>query len=215
MITEIELDRDAITFMRSCLSEGNTLSKHLLRLPLDEGRVVTYLPLTASPDAIKRFAVGGIIPTTRLQHEVDAGKYEFVQLSRAEVELKLADLISAYLNQPGSRYAIFEHALAEPTDPWLAQTSAKFFTYRSEVYIFLTSQDISTKAIVSAIRTAATYRFTGILCTTSKLPDLGTGQVVEQDTLRALAKSTEHIIVGAYDGESEIVWSRPRPNIAD
>lgn len=215
MITEIELDRDAITYLRSCLSDGKSLSAHLLRLPLDEGRIVTYLPLTASPDAIKGFSVGGIIPTVRLPREVDSDESEIVQLSRTEVELKLADLISAYLNRSGRRYAIFEHALAEPTDPWLVQTPAKFFTYRSEVYVCLTSQDISNEAIMSAIRTAATYRFTGILCTTSSLPDLSTGQVVEQDILRVLAESTQHIIVGAYDGESEIVWSRPRPMISD
>ena len=215
MITTIELGHDAITYIRAYLSEGNTLSEYLLELPLEEGRVVTYLPPTSSLDAIENFEVGGIVPTVDVQREVGSGKQEIVQLQRAEIQLKLANFITAYLNRPGRHYAIFEHALAEPTDPWLAQTSAEFFTYRSEVYIFLPSQDASTKAIVSAIRTAATYRITCTLCTTSSGPDLSTGQEVEQDILRVLAESTQHIIVGAYDGESEIVWSRLRPILAD
>jgi hypothetical protein len=210
MITKVELGPDAITYIRSCLSDGNTLSEYLLKLPLEEGRAVTYLPPTASLDAIKRFKVGGIIaPYTRLQDEVDTNGYRIVQLQRTDVELKLANYILAYLRQRGWHYAIFEHALAEPSDPWLSQTSAKFFTYRSEVYIFLTSQDTNIDAIVTAIRAASTYRFTGILAAVTNLPNIRTGQEVQQDILRGLAETTKHIIVGAYDGEAEIMWSRP------
>jgi hypothetical protein len=216
MVSEIQLDRDAVAYIRRYLAEGFTLSHALLQLALETGTVVTYLPTTTSPDTRKQFAAGGILPAfSELESQyvdVNGQGERLVQVTgnpiRQEIEALVAGGIATYLHRPGRRYAVFEHALARPTDPWLETANVKFFYCQAEVYLFLTVSDDSLATIIKAKRAAQTYVFTGVLVAGEDLPDLTSGQVVDTDVLQLLAARTEHIIVGAYDGEGELVWSK-------
>jgi hypothetical protein len=208
MVTEVELGSEGIAYIRAYLSEGKELSRYLLKLPLEQGRVVSYLPPTVNPDASREFEVGGqSVLDMNSQYEIGTEAHKIVGPLGAANELHLANFISAYLSQPGKRYAIFEHALAEPGDLWLSQTSIRFFTCDTGVYIFLNQQDASLDAILAALRAARTYRLTGILSGPTSFPEIPIGHEVTLDVLRVLAATTAYVIVGAYDGEGELIWS--------
>lgn len=209
MITEVELGSEGISYLRAYLSEGKALSKYLLTLPLEQGHTSSLLPPTVSIEASRQFELGGqVVSDADLTYEIGAGSYKMVGPLGVENDLRLASFISAYISRTGQRYAVLEHALAEPGDPWLSQRSVKFFTCNSAVYIFLSVQDTSLEMILTAVRAARAYRFTGILTNPLALPEISVGHEVTPGLLRVLAAATEHIIVGAYDGEGEVIWSR-------
>ncbi|MGI8588173.1 MAG: hypothetical protein ACR2M0_10875 [Chloroflexia bacterium] len=218
MIKEIEFGDEAIVFIRSRLAEGHTLSKYLLSLSLDDGRVVAHVPVTADDVRSARFVSGGLIERDTSLETTFAGSdgrvFRIVpvtaQPQRLETELELANFIMAYLQRPGSRYAVFEHALAAPGDPWLRSSTLRYFSYRSELYIFLTKADANVATIIDTIRRSSTYLFTGILTAPTAMPELHSAETVTEDVLQTLALSSEHILVGAYDGEGELIWSRTK-----
>jgi len=165
-----------------------------------------------------RFGSGGLVERdTSLERTVassDGRIFRIVpvtaQPQRLETELELANVIMTYLQRPGKRYAVFEHVLAAPGDPWLRSSTLQYFSYMSELYIFLTKADANVETIIDTIRRSATYLFTGILTTPAAMPELHSAEIVIEDLLRTLALSSEYILVGAYDGEGELIWSRTK-----
>lgn len=218
MIKEIEFGDEAIGFIRARLAEGHTLSKYLLSLPLEDGRVAAYVPVTADDVRSARFGSGGLVERDTSLETTFAGSDGRVfriipvtaQPQRLETELELANFIMAYLQRPGSRHAVFEHALATPSDPWLRSSTLRYFSYGSEVYIFLTEADADVATIIDAVRGSRTYLFTGILTMATAMPELQSAETVTEDLLQTLALSSEYILVGAYDGEGELIWSRTK-----
>ena len=60
-LREVEFGAEAVTYLRSQLARGKTLSHYLLQLPLEGGRVVSYLPDGTDPkEAAQRFTAGRV-----------------------------------------------------------------------------------------------------------------------------------------------------------
>jgi hypothetical protein len=189
MLKLVEFGPEVITYIRSCLSEGDTISRYLLVQSLEGGRVTTQLPDDVDSEASQRFEVGGIT-------------------KRSDTESYLVAFISAYLNQLGKRYVVFE-TLARLGDASLASSKNRFFTYRTEIYYFLTSKDCDPEKIINAIRKARSYPFIGVLTSTLEdEPDIQTGHVLAPDVLEKFATRAEHILIGAYDSEGVLIWSK-------
>ena len=95
MLQKFEFGKEAITYIYSCLWEGKILSNYLLQLPLDKGRVISFLPNNVNRQSINDFQVGGIV-------------------SASQTESKISSFIEKYLQMDKNRIAIFEDAVAEP-----------------------------------------------------------------------------------------------------
>jgi hypothetical protein len=192
MLKEVELGEEAIKYIRHVLSQGGMLSNHLLDLPLQRGQVRTWLPTNVDPASLTAFEMGGVI----------TGEM------KKEVELKFADLVSKYLSESGTRYALFEHALARASDPFLLSVGAKFLICQSQVYFFLTSGDQDVREVLNTAKTASTYLFTGVLANLPDTLEIRNHQEVTEEVLRTVVDKTEYFIVGAFDGEGYLTWSR-------
>ncbi len=184
MIQEVAIGELAIPFIRSCLWPQRALPARLLNLPFEKGRVVAYAPEGVGQDRLTEFEAGLGVP----------GATE-----------KLANFVLAYLQSPGAPYAVFQDYFSRPGDP--ALTWDQFFLFDSEVYLYLGRRDASVDRIHDAISEASEYPFLAIL--TSVPPGEPPKQgVASEACLEALADRTQHLIVGAYDEESYVVWSR-------
>ena len=190
MLQQVGLDSAAISFLRSYLASGNTLARYLAGLPLETGRVITYLPPMVVLEPGRRFDTGGVV-------------------SRAETEPQVVDLIAQYLRAPDqhTRYAVFEDAVTRPGDPVLQSSRAAFVTSGAEVYYSLTSATGDPSRIIQAVR-QATSRFVGILAALPGDTPLDSG-VVTTDVLMTLAQAAEVILIDAFDGEGYLIWLRP------
>jgi hypothetical protein len=180
--------------MRDSLSQGRALSSALLALPLREGTVTTWLPKGINVHVREAFQMGGILPGN-LHHQA---------------EHKLGLYISSFLGRTENHCAVFEHALARASDPFLAGETSQYFICGGDVYFFLTARDLDVEVILKAIQSAKTYLFNGVLADLSEISAISNREHVTEQTLRKLAENTKHLIVGAYDGEGYLMWDRPR-----
>ncbi len=216
MVSEIPLDKAAVVYIRASLEDGYTLSQCLLQLPLDTGRIVTYLPSTTPSEAVGYFDRGGVLPSfpeLDIRYvDVNGQGVRMVPVGgnpvRQEIEAIMLSFIATFLQRPGRRYVVFDDALTSASDAQESIWSVKYVSYQAEVCLFLTSQDTDLATIIDTKRSATSYRLTGIFVAGEDLPDLTSGQIVDISVLRLLAERTEYMIIGAYDGESELLWSK-------
>src|SRR4051794_2879399 len=111
MLKKVQLGSEAIEYIEGAFSEGRSLSKYLLDLPLEKGTVTTWVDSRTDPVALTHFKTGGII----------TGE------ARRKASLMLARFVSNYLAQTDTRYGIFEHALATEGDPFLLTKKLNYF----------------------------------------------------------------------------------------
>jgi hypothetical protein len=84
-------------------------------------------------------------------------------------------------------------------------------TFGRETYHLLPSQDFTDlDRIIHAVGnvTSASGKMLGLLATSSKLPPVGVVTELDREFMDALALDTEAVLVGAYDGEGHLVWTR-------
>lgn len=189
MVNKFDFGVEAVSYIKTCLSQGDTLSNFLLKLPLEDGDVTSYLPDNSTFRDAVGFSTGGKIKKYSAEHI-------------------LAEYISEYFSRQSMSYALFE-AIERPTDPYLSSINTNYFVYKTEIYYFLTAGSSNNENIINILRTARAYPCVGILTTPSeKKPTFSTGQKLTLNDLRMFVTRTEHIIVDAYDGEGYVIWSK-------
>jgi len=124
----------------------------------------------------------------------------------------LVSAVQEYMRGGARRICILQHSVAAPNEPWIAKSGLRPHIFENEVYFVLFNRDAESKeGIESTIRhTWDVWLFYGAM--TSLPADSGLdpeGGTITRDVLEMLAQRTEKIVVGAYDGESYLIWSKP------
>jgi hypothetical protein len=129
---------------------------------------------------------------------------------RNQTEPNLRNFVADHLHKPDAAIAVFEDHLARPGDPVFDKLSIPFFTYNDEVYYFLTKRHATDELITKAIRTAQSYLFVCALIKygTDDIFAIEDRQPMTHRNLEVLASNMTTIVVGAYDGEAYVFWSR-------
>jgi len=192
MLIKIELGPDAITYMRSYLAVGEALGHALLEVPLEHGRVVTYLPESADPGKVAAFWEGGI-------------NYE------GGITRLVAEFISSYLCEGDNRLAFFEDMTSRPESPWTTEPGARYVVLGREVYLYLTPESATQEEVHRTMVDSYSWRFVAVLSDTESSLNLLAGQEIGIEFLQLLAASVQHIVVGAYDSEGYLIWSHQEP----
>lgn len=197
MLQKFELGKEAIRYIYSCLCEGKTLSNYLLQLPLDKGRVISFLPNNVDSQSINNFQVGGIV-------------------SVSQTESKISSFIEENLQIAKNRIVIFEDAVAEPHYSYLYHGDKQFFLCKNEVYHYVCSKDIAMKEkTIKMLRTASSYLSIGAL---SEKPNqvnipIRNQNKLSQEELQVIALNSKYILVGAYDEEGILIWIHPNAEL--
>ena len=123
-------------------------------------------------------------------------------------EAKLAEAIAAFFAEAKDALGIFEHGLARRTDPFLEEATFKVAYCGDEVYPFVAAGD-DLLGIAGAIRGATTAYPPLVAALTHGDLSAERVELAEADLI-SLAGKAEKIIVGAYDGEGYVIWSRFR-----
>jgi len=126
----------------------------------------------------------------------------------------LLPIIEAFLRTAPGHIFIVENALARPSDPVLSSYGSHLLMFDEEVYHLLLPQDRDEKIISQTLREAG-YPYPPLVgALASGAEEIGLSGESQQITfvqLRASAERAAKIIVGAYDGEGYLIWSRPSP----
>jgi len=205
----VTLGADALDYVKDCLREGLTLAHHILSRDLDHGYVRTFLPAEpVTQGTIADYRTGGKFPPSPESEwrTVPGG----VMVPIVGADSALVDLIRTFLTQSSERLCVFEDALAKPSDPCMS-ASTSYMVFGDEVYHIVTAEYGDSSQIREKLVEAKSIPiFIGLM--TSWGPDcprtFTTGQSFSPTCLEQLAQRAETIIVGAYDGESYIVWEQ-------
>jgi hypothetical protein len=213
VLIEFKLGPAALEYMRECLAHGKTLGQYLLkREDLANGGISTYLPVDLPAEAVQDFRTGG-----KLKRDPKGFRYwrEGERTFRAEpvpnTDPWLASVVQEYLRSEPDRVCVFENSSAAPGHPWLLSSGMGTVIFESEVYHFLCSRDlVNEEKILTTIGRTKSWLFYGTMTAlsgASNLP-LETGTIA-REALEMFAQRAEKIVVGAYDGEGYLIWSKP------
>ncbi|MGH7203864.1 MAG: hypothetical protein ACREHC_05465 [Candidatus Levyibacteriota bacterium] len=202
------------------------------------GKIVTYLPSDVPEEETYQFESGGKIKVNEKdaihlsledkanlkksalsESTVNIAKFvgEYHKTSNVKMtpvpntDFWLSSLIESFITDKERSICVFENALAKPTDPWLVNRNTKILTFNDELYHFININNSTKNQIENTIREASSAYPPLIAILTVpdvKINELNDSDKVNVDILKKFVKGTEKIIIGAYDGESYIIWSK-------
>jgi hypothetical protein len=209
---EICLGEEGIEYIKTCLSGGKTLANLLLQaVDSAAGKIITFLPSDISEETANQFTSGGKLKEdlTPKKEMIKSDESKLTIVRTANTDFWLRSNIHLFLTSKDRPLCIFEDDLAKPTDPWLSSEKMQIFTLDDEVYHFLLSVDAEDEKIDQAIGKASSYLFVGVMTSVpheTAFPRRR--QVITLEDLRTFSERTEKIVVGAYDGEGYLIWSK-------
>ena len=190
MLKSYQFGPEALQYIEAQLREGNQLSQYVLEYcPLEEGSTWAFLPDGVSPDALSRFNTGGIANTKETQAAIVENTVEYLKKTRAA--------------------AVFEDMMSLPADPALLGSGLDFVVCGPQVYLSLIYPNLDLDSFSHALRFATSYTLLGVISdVTSDLAPLPRGARVQASLLQKVAARAVRLLVGAYDGESVLIWAR-------
>lgn len=212
------LNNRAIAYIRYALGEGFSLARLLLnRQDLEEGHVVTFLPENLSEEQLYDFRAGGkllVPPNAVLQTFDSLGRAIKIEPIPSTLS-HLALLIHDYLIKECQAIAVFQDGMAEATDKWITQNqNYRIMIAEGRVYHFLTTEDAEPSKIERVVSKAETIYppLIGVMAVVEAelLGRWGENRVeVSREELSILAAQSDQIVIGAYDGEGYLIWTKP------
>ena len=179
----------ARTYMKSCLEDGHRLSRQLLKdHDFDRGEIVVILPKSTRNVSKRKPSLGGLANN----QQSTAVLAQFLRFC-----LKLGCL------------CLFENQLARKSDPFLRKCHSKVRFLNEQVYHIMepSQEDLE---VVRTIREAnnsiglvGSIGFSAFRHTKKRVEGITASEISN------LSKNTISVIVGAFDGESYMLWINP------
>lgn len=200
IILRYDLHNAGADYVSDELGKGSSYAQSLLALV--EGQrdhVYTYLPPeleTARLDFrdafLARAASVGLAADT-VESELEREVFHTV--------LSLASAISDSI--------LVLETLRRPGYPPTLQEEQPYFTYRDEVYLYLRRESLTMTALSACVRKARSYPLiVGVTSFGRRSFDVQPGVSLSTTDLDSLAQRTQLLMIGAYDDESYVIWSK-------
>lgn len=207
---EIVFGPEAKDFVRDRLQEGNTLSRFLLdTCDLDKGLVTTFLPSTVSYELANQFDTGGKLQVTEPTLYFEQGETsEMLMVPMPNSYSCLAVIIREFLGKDQQHLCIFEDVTSKPGDPKISLEDKRILIFNEEVYYQLGRGD-DEGTIAKTIRDAnSLWHFLCVMSSVSEREGFVTDRYVASEKLKIFAEGAQKIVVGAYDGEGYLIWTK-------
>ena len=209
-LLERRLEPFAVEYIQDRLREGNTLASEVLAtVDFSCGHVSTCLPENVTLNSLADLRTGGKlpVPSSDLWRGTDRNGELLLMIPIPNSDDWLIDQIKSFLTAKRSSVCIFEDSLKRPSDPVLRNISTRYATHGNEVYHVLLNQDADRATIQSVVRAARSIpTFVGVFAEEEINPaDISRLSDVK---IRRLAERATGVVVGAFDGEGYLVWSR-------
>lgn len=194
MLEKVKLGTEAVIFLRNELEQGQRFSEYVLKLSLEKGEMITFLPKGTGSEFLKDFG--------------ESMRYSTGENVTIEVEKLISDFILAYLMIDEKKIVVFE-TLWEINKYQINNKPCSYFTYHNKKYDFITNIKKGNNTINECISDAQGYPTVFICTTTSSDMPIPIFKEIEDEFIQKMANNTEHIIIGAFDGEGYMIWSPP------
>ena len=195
MLREVKLESNALEFIKAELANGSTFASIILQdLQLASGKVTTFLPEDVDGGSITDFT--------------DSVADDYRRMY-SETHDEIRNFILRYLSKGKNNLAIFEDALS-PDAEYFQKERVQFFSYGQEAYRYLTGNDLNEDKIARTITRARGYPFIAALTSHTKPVTRQVHKAMSDDDLRELAAEIDHIIIGAFDEDGFLVWTKDK-----
>ncbi len=214
--SERTLAPEAIDYIRERLLTGKTLAGHLLEtLNLQRGSVITFLPSSVSERETLQFEEAALPrpDPSKFHYYTDAEGRSFRTEPVPNTDPWLVSIIQPFLAGDENRVCIFEEWTSHSSDAHWSTNKSDIVTFvEGEVYYVLLSGDAETR-IRKAVRQGG-GAWPGLLAAMTSMPARepisSETRGIRRTQLKTLAERTECLAVGAYDGESYLVWNKAK-----
>jgi len=202
-VVEVDVGKEGFDFVAQRLSSGRGFSQALQRPPA--GRLTAVVGRGTPIEHLTRFWTGGIYDQTSIPATAHA-----VPIPNFDAEL-VKTVADRFNSDPGAVF-IVEDASSSATDPGFDRVPLPSRVYFCGDDVFhLTFAGATSEEILQILKTGRTslYFVAGLTWADPALLDsLHRSRVLVPSDLERLAESTTEVFVGAYDGESFLVWRR-------
>ncbi len=194
MITkEFVFGVEAVAYIRDQLRQGYALAHELLKLPLEAGRVTSYLPPMLRPDELLAFE-----DYFKPNHK---GMEEYQQDTL--LALRIARALSGF-----SSLCLLVESLYETRVGVQGKLRVPFVAGQRDLIFCLTDQ--YNDRLADLLGWVNDYPFVASLSLLTRgAREVRAGQPLKAELLSKVAARSDHIIVGAYDGDGYLIWTRP------
>jgi hypothetical protein len=189
MLKKIVLSEQGFEYIQKELIRGSSFAKLVLNLPLTEGTCETLIPEMLD---------------TRLLTDFSNSIYLSSGLSLAKTKFFLIEKILKFLQDDLDNCVIIETFL-KSKDAALTNRIEPYIVYGEDVYYFLTYSTLKT-IIESALADARAYP--KIIAFTKYDSVIPNDKTIQFENLEVLARNLQLLVVGAYDEEGYIFWSK-------
>jgi len=206
---KFDLGISGIEYLKQALLDGLSLCQLVYKhVPLECGKVTTFLPLEISQKEAEDYESGGKILTPPNQRKtvVDKNGNKWIMEPVLNNLSLILPEIQSYLLKNDKRVFVFENALSNAKDPGLTTRKSELWFYGDEVYHAVSLKQGSLSSTQIAIQEAASYRLVGIGTCFLKSGDSAVRRIISEKDLEVLARNAEVIIFHAYDGEGYLIW---------
>ncbi len=184
-----------------------TLSQEVVkRIDFKQGDFFTILPKNAVISRLYKFSEGGIIPLLVLEGETRFN-LSGVAFTPREIRSTDDDLVGftiKYLKTNSKRFLFVDSYNESPNDSHMGIENTKPLFYKSEVHYVL-DQDNSANEIKNAIYKSDVIWHSLILLV-EKFDEFPS--YFDDDIFSQICSKIKYVILGAYDGESYIIWQK-------
>lgn len=211
MLKRFSLGIEGIEFVKERLRHGDRLAAALLSIPIEHGEVYAFLPdgvdlaeISLQDGGLSRYMSGEDVRTPiiqlaeeHLQNPVGLAVAETMTISENELPdwFPSRTAFAVFMARPSLMRA-FDPVTRQP----LTQTG---------VFGYLSSNDNTRERIDNLIHFSRPFPMS-LLALTSLVPgqSIIPGQWVAMDFFDSVAERTRYMVLGAYDDEAFVVWSR-------
>ena len=207
MIQKIEVTSDkAYKYIKGQLEKGGkSLSNLLSGLPLENGKVFSFVPEQASENSISNFSSGGLYPLDK--EVILKSENELVPIQN-DARPYVLSIIKSYLIADAENCCLFEDPYAIIKDAMNGYLELEYISCNGEIYYFFGNNKLDTESLEASFKTSEGYYFTCILSSLEirKHQAFSPFRVVSQIDLYELLNSINSFFVRAYDGEGYMLW---------
>ena len=193
------------------LDKVNTLSIQLLKLlNFKDGYFFTLLPNDANLDNIYDFKGGLVLPQNPIEtHIVNGHKSYYSWIPNIRNELSHLILKEITLNP--NLFCLMDDFEGYPKDRYHIHYVDNYsLFYGDEIYLSLTSQNISIELIMKCLKSSHTFWHSLSIFTKANLTEVS--KDINLEEIKEICKKTELIMVCAYDGEGYVFWEKNPTN---